>query len=267
MYYVLQILLHRPFVSEGHLQCALPTVALDSFSSCVAAADSIAQYLDSFNRAHTFKKAPYFLFYASYVSATIHVRIAAQKQLETNAYAYLRTCFLVFDVNGDSNNAAAKAKAVIQQLMNRMGVSLPNEEPLQSTSADVQQDPAPRSQNPTPRSTTDTPVQGYQGLDANVGASQLQEWDFGDLDFDAVLQSFDQHPKANSADHRNQPATSTDTQNSEETFNGPLGLSGELNSMSNPVDDAFDHNISNDVLFGFEYADPRETHNELRERY
>ena len=137
MYYVLQILLHRPFVSEGHLQSALPSVALDSFSSCVAAADNIAQYLDSFNRAHTFKKLPYFLFYASYVSATIHVRIAAQRQLESNAYVYLRTCFLVFDVNAEGNNAAAKAKMVIQQLMDRMGVSLPSEEPLQSTSAQV----------------------------------------------------------------------------------------------------------------------------------
>ena len=114
MYYVLQILLHRPFVSEGHLQSALPTVALESFSSCVGAADSIAQYLDSYNRAHTFKKLPYFLFYASYVSATIHVRIAAQKQLETNAYAYLRTCFQIFDSDMEGNSAAARAKAVTQ---------------------------------------------------------------------------------------------------------------------------------------------------------
>ena len=255
MYYVLQILLHRLFVSEGHLQSTLPTVALDSFSSCVAAADNIAQYLDSFNRAHTFKKLPYFLIYASYVSATIHVRIAAQRQLENNVYTYLRTCFLVFDVNAEGNNAAAKAKAVIQQLMERMGVSLRSEEPLQSTFTRVQQDPTPRSGNPTRKSNTDISMQSDQGLDADVGASQLHEWDFGDLDFDSILQSFDQISDANGIDHRDQPATSTDMQNVEESFNGPLDRSGDINSMTSPTDEAFDQRFSNDVLFGFDFLD------------
>lgn len=257
MYYVLQILLHRPFVSEGHLQSALPTIALDSFSSCVAAADSIAQYIDSFNRAHTFKKVPYFLLYASYVSATIHVRIAAQKQLETNAYAYLRTCFLVFDMNGDGNTVATKAKAVIRQLMDRMGVSLPSEGPFQSASANVQQDLAPRSKNSTQKSNPDKDMQGVQGdqiLDA--GESQLQEWDFGDLDFDAVLQSFDQPLNANGAEPRPQTGTVTRPQQPEENLYDSLDMPGEIRNMSNTTDDAFNQGFGNDVLFGFDLPDP-----------
>ena len=192
------------------------------------------------------------------MSATIHVRIAAQKQLETNAYAYLQTCFLVFDVNRGDNNAVAKAKVVIQQLMDRMGVSLPGEEPLQPTSAYVQQDPTARSGNSTPKNNKGTPVQGDQHLDASPGASQLQEWDFGDLDFDAVLQSFEKPPKANSADHRNQPATSTDFQHAEEIFNGPFDKSGEINRESHPMYNAFGQDFNNDVLFGFDYPDPRD---------
>ncbi len=258
MYYVLQILLHRPFVSEGHLQSALPTVALDSFSTCVAAADSIAQYLESFNRAHTFKKVPYFLFYASYVSATIHVRIAAQKQLETNAYAYLRTCFLVFDMNGEENTAAAKAKAVIQQLMDRLGVSLPSEEPFQPASAHIQQD-APQSDGATQNSNPDIITQGDLGLDANFGADQLQDWDFSDLDFDAVLQSFDQSLKANGAEPRPEITTNTGLQQPGVNSNGPFDMAGEVHSMSNTADNDFDQDFGNDVLFGFDLPDAEDS--------
>ena len=255
MYYVLQILLHRPFVSEGHLQSALPTVALDSFSTCVAAADSIAQYLESFNRAHTFKKPPYFLFYASYVSATIHVRIAAQKQLETNAYAYLRTCFLVFDTNGEDNTAAAKARAVIQQLMDRLGVSLPSDGPLQSASAHIHQD-APQSDVATQMRNPDRSTEDDLGLDANFRSDQLQDWDFGDLDFDAVLQSFDQPLKANGAEPGPEITTNTGLQQPRVNSNGPLDMPGEVHSMSNIADDAVDQGFSNDMLFGFDLPDP-----------
>lgn len=255
MYYVLQILLHRPFVSEGHLQSALPTVALDSFSSCVAAANSIAQYLESFNRAHTFRKLPYFLFYASYVSATIHVRIAAQKQLETNAYAYLRTCFLVFDENAEGSTAAAKAKAVIQQLMDRMDVSLPSEGPLQSAPTPTRQDTMPQSRNAIQRTNKDKSKQADQGLDVDPGAGQLQEWDFGDLDFDAVIQSFDQPLEADGPDRRPQPAPIIDPQRPEEDY-GPLGLRDDITNTSTTMDVTFDQTFSNDVLFGFDNSEP-----------
>ena len=257
MYYVLQILLHRPFVSEGHLQSALSTVALDSFSSCVAAADSIAQYLDSFNRAHTFNKPPYLLFYASYVSATIHVRIAAQKQLETNAYAYLRTCFLVFDMNREETAAAAKAKRVIQQLMTRMGVILPEEGPLQSASADAQQNVIPGSENATKTSNRNDDLQDDQLLDADLGTSQLPDWDFGDLDFDAVLQSFDQNPRSNDSGSELQPTTIA--QQSGEINNGPLDMLGESN-ISNAIGDASTQSFGNDILFGFDTSYPGDSY-------
>ncbi len=253
MYYVLQILLHRPFVSEGHLQSALPTVALESFSSCVGAADSIAQYLDSYDRAHTFKKLPYVLFYASYVSATIHVRIAAQKQLETNAYAYLRTCFQIFDQNMEGNSATTRAKAVIQQLMSRMGVSLPSEGPLQSASIDARNDPVSHLTKTTPTAYQDRAWQGDQELDADLGTSQPQDWDFGDLDFDAVLSSFNHLPKASDSSHNSQSAMTSGSQQPSVAFSGPSGMPGESN-MSNTAGESFDQEFENDLLFGFNFS-------------
>ena len=223
----------------------------------MAAADSIAQYLDSFNRAHTFNKPPYFLFYASYVSATIHVRIAAQKQLETNAYAYLRTCFLVFDMNAEETAAAAKAKRVIQQLMNRMGVILPEEGPLQSASADAQQNVILGSENATKTSNRNDDLQDDQLLDADLGTSQLPDWDFGDLDFDAVLQSFDQNPRANDSGSELQPTTIA--QQSGEINNGPLDMLGESN-ISNAIGDASNQSFGNDILFGFDTPDPGDSY-------
>ena len=97
-----------------------------------------------------------------------------------------------------------------------------------------------------------------QGFDANLGASRLQEWDFGDLNFDAVLQSFDQPSVANGANRRDQPATSTDMQLTEQISSGPPNMSGEMNSMTDLMDDAFDQNFSNDVLFGFGFPDSRD---------
>lgn len=117
MYHVLQILLHRPFLSYGHLHKRLPNMALDSFSTCASAAESIAMYLDSYKRTHTFRSVPYPLLYTAFVSATIHVRIAAQKQLETNAIVHLITSLRVFDANLEGRPSAQKARFRIEQLM------------------------------------------------------------------------------------------------------------------------------------------------------
>lgn len=186
MFHVVQILLHRPFVSYGHLQSVLPEVALDSWSTCAAAANCIAQYLKSYNRVHSFRFAPFFLFYASYVSATIHVRIAAQRHLDSDAFACLRMCLSVFDQNELNNPAVKKAKAVIQKLMDRMGIKPPDTCPptiaAMRTSTDSCSSPEPMEIVRAPDSLT-TPI-------ATPHVDLLQEWNFDDLDFDVILQSF-----------------------------------------------------------------------------
>ncbi|KAG7124564.1 Nitrogen assimilation transcription factor nirA like protein [Verticillium longisporum] len=77
MYHVLTILLHRPFVADGHLYTTSRSVSVNSFITCASAADSIVALLRAYDRAFTVRRAPYLVSYATYVAATIHARIAA----------------------------------------------------------------------------------------------------------------------------------------------------------------------------------------------
>ena len=103
MYNVLLILLHRPFVSEGHLHSMSPSVASNSFSVCAQAATRTIQLLRIYEKTFSIRHAPYLIAYATYVASTIHVRIAAQLGPGSEAYNSLRTCCSVFAKNQDTN--------------------------------------------------------------------------------------------------------------------------------------------------------------------
>lgn len=103
MYNVLLILLHRPFVSEGHLHSMSPSIASNSFSACSQAATKIVQLLRVYQKTFSIRHAPYLIAYATYVASTIHVRIAAQLGPGSEAYNSLRTCCSVFAKNQDTN--------------------------------------------------------------------------------------------------------------------------------------------------------------------
>ncbi|KAE8154425.1 fungal-specific transcription factor domain-containing protein [Aspergillus avenaceus] len=124
LYNVLVILLHRPFVAEGHLHNTDPTIAVNSFRTCAAAAKTIVKLLQSYDEAFSIRRAPYLISYATYVAATILVRIAAQREGDSQTHASLRMCLSVFDKNEETNWAVRRAKNVIIHLMGRMGVSL-----------------------------------------------------------------------------------------------------------------------------------------------
>ncbi|KAH8590539.1 fungal-specific transcription factor domain-containing protein [Bisporella sp. PMI_857] len=104
MYNVLLILLHRPFVSEGHLHSISPSIASNSFSVCAQAASRTVQLLRNYEKTFSIRHAPYLIAYATYVAATIHVRIAAQLGPGSEAYNSLRTCCSVFAKNQDTNS-------------------------------------------------------------------------------------------------------------------------------------------------------------------
>ncbi|KAL8722083.1 MAG: hypothetical protein Q9225_001370 [Loekoesia sp. 1 TL-2023] len=223
-YYTLHILLHRPFLSYGHLCHQLPNLGLESFSTCASAAEKIAAYLDSYRRVHTFQRAPYALLYAAYVSATIHVRIAAQKQLETNAIAHLITCLQVFDENKKERSSAQKAKSIIEGLMARMGVGIApaglparvdveSQQQASSTTrgnwAESKDDQLPQQEQATPR------------IDSE--SSTDLAWNINDLDFDAILQSFNMTPPNlyNVAKQPEPSSTITDTTPSNAPYTFP----------------------------------------------
>ncbi|PVH83883.1 hypothetical protein DL98DRAFT_547184 [Cadophora sp. DSE1049] len=124
MYNVLLILLHRPFVSEGHLHSTSRSIPADSFVVCAQAATRIVHLLRVYERTFSIRHAPYLIAYATYVSATIHVRIAAQLGPGSDSYSCLRTCLSVFVKNQETNWAARRAQSVIVNLMKKMRIEL-----------------------------------------------------------------------------------------------------------------------------------------------
>jgi hypothetical protein len=124
MHNVLLILLHRPFVSDGHLYSNRS--AAKSFSVCATAATAIIHVLRAYNETFSIRRAPYLISYATYVAATIHVRIAAQGFPE--AHTCLATCLDIFKKNQDTNWAVRRASLVIKNLMKRMQVVIKDDE-------------------------------------------------------------------------------------------------------------------------------------------
>ncbi|KUJ11238.1 uncharacterized protein LY89DRAFT_594836 [Mollisia scopiformis] len=121
---VIVILLHRPFVSDGHLQSTSSSNALHAFSICSVAAFEIDRILESYKQNYCFGTSPHIISYATYVSATIHVRIAAQRPRGSDAHCALRRCLDILDIQQSVCWSPRRAKKVIDALISRMGVVL-----------------------------------------------------------------------------------------------------------------------------------------------
>ncbi|KPM39353.1 hypothetical protein AK830_g7207 [Neonectria ditissima] len=124
MYNSLVILLHRPFVSDGHLQLVSTSAASDAFSLCTAAALEIHGILQLYQKSFCMMTAPYFVSYATYVSATIHVRIAAQRNSESEAHKCLRNCLDVLGQHQVKCYAPRRTTKILQGLIHRLNVNL-----------------------------------------------------------------------------------------------------------------------------------------------
>lgn len=124
MWNALRILLHRPLVADGHLHLTLPSTSKSSFAACTEAAMNIVKLVRLYDESFSVKRAPYLISYATYVAATIHVRIAATRASNSDAHEHLRTCLSVFNQNSETNHAVRKASLVIEALMKRMGVAI-----------------------------------------------------------------------------------------------------------------------------------------------
>ncbi|KAL5047590.1 hypothetical protein BDW71DRAFT_196694 [Aspergillus fruticulosus] len=122
MHNSLVILLHRPFVADGHLYSTSPSISVDSFIKCASAASNISKLLRAYHRAFSIRRAPYLISYATYVAATILTRIAARRRNESTAHADLATCLAVFEENQETNSAVKKAATIVHSLMKKLGV-------------------------------------------------------------------------------------------------------------------------------------------------
>jgi hypothetical protein len=171
MYNVLMILLHRPFVADGHLYNTARAISVNSFMSCATAADDIVQVLRAYDKSFSVRRAPYLISYATYVAATIHARIAAKRGAGSHAYSSLETCLAVFRENQETNWAVRRANAIVQSLIKRLGVSVHS---LDETQID---------RETSGSSHTSTP-------DASSSRSMGREPSLQSLDIDGIIQSF-----------------------------------------------------------------------------
>jgi hypothetical protein len=199
MYNVLLILLHRPFVSDGDLHSS-PSNAINSFLVCATAAKMIVKILRAYDAAFSIQRAPYLISYATYVSATIHTRIAAQREPGSDAHICLATCLDIFQKNQETNWAVRKANLIIQNLMKRMHV---NVEDGQAT-GDLHEQPGEKGDNRVLRngiagSRDNGPhkdhlthvINGGQPTETIISATNAAtDHAASDLDIDAIIQSF-----------------------------------------------------------------------------
>ncbi len=191
MHNVLLILLHRPFVSEGHLHCASPSIPVNSFVVCAVAATKIVQLLRLYDQTFSVQHAPYLISYATYVAATIHVRIAAQRESGSEAHAGLSTCLSVFEKNQETNWAVRRARTVILNLMKRMNVTIPQENTIHGL--DISKSISPRAIRGM--SIGQSSIQRPTILDSNTESTFVigdRPYDriAPDIDMEAIIQSF-----------------------------------------------------------------------------
>lgn len=124
MFYALVILLHRPFVSEGHLSSTTRSPTYHASSLCENAASRIDAVLRRYKKFWCIKSPPYFLSYATYVSATIHARIAAEKPPASEAHNRLQNCLEILSEHQRICHAPKRSMAILIKLIRRLNVNV-----------------------------------------------------------------------------------------------------------------------------------------------
>lgn len=182
--------------------------------------------------------------YATYVSATIHVRIAAQREKRSEAHACLLTCLEMLKANEDTNWAIRKASLVIRNLMTRMRV-------------EVEHAPITRSESDRGEVTTNPQMDDYGAVLQNAGPDG-----FPDLDIEQIIQSFlqdqqgmPQHIPTGGGGHGISAYGSPNAQQYHSAYHPHRSASRAGSTLSteynNGYNDQYASQTANDMLFGF----------------
>lgn len=171
MYHVLVILLHHPFVADGHLYSTSRSISVNSLKCCATAANDIVHLVRIFDKAFSVRRAPYLISYATYVAATIHARIAAKRGPGSDAHSSLAACLAVFRENQETNPAVRRANALVQNLMKRLGVRMHSIDECR-----IHKDTNNSSQRQSPEAVSNTTASRGPSLHG--------------LDLDGIIQSF-----------------------------------------------------------------------------
>ncbi|EPS28496.1 hypothetical protein PDE_03442 [Penicillium oxalicum 114-2] len=180
----LMILSQRPLftnASQSHIHNS--TSAYEAVSKCTAAANQITQILRDYSQHFSITSAPYMLSYATYICATIHVRIAAQKGRGSASFNCLLLCRNVLQQHLRLYAAAGKAMGNLDKLIAHHKVLLTEDDQLGASLAKFDHQICPRNLVDLPEMLF-TPIQ-----DAEIGSPQLN-CGLSDLDLEAIAQSF-----------------------------------------------------------------------------
>lgn len=133
IWHVLRILLHRPFVLDSDPNVRASQTTHACIDVCTTEAANIVQLVRLYDVSFSVRQAPYLISYATYVAATIHVRLASSSPPGSTAHDSLAVCLTVLDLNSRTNPAVRKASVVIEALMKAMNVNM--ERPMDTSGA------------------------------------------------------------------------------------------------------------------------------------
>ncbi|KAH7235063.1 fungal-specific transcription factor domain-containing protein [Fusarium solani] len=192
MYNSLVILLHRPFVSDGHLQSVSASAARDAFSHCAVAALEIHHMLQVYRQHFCLKSVPYFVSYATYVSATIHVRMAAQRGPESGAHKYLRSCLEILGEHQAKCFAPRRTMRVLLAIMDRLNVHVGDFSALATSSCQAEVVARPVE------ATFSQPTRQASNPKEQLPNDHQGDFDLvlTDLDMDEIMKTFNLAPEA-----------------------------------------------------------------------
>lgn len=185
LFNVLIILSQRPLFTGSYSQATGQGAAYESVNVCTTAANQIVQILRDYSRHFSISSAPYMLSYATYISATIHARIVAQKGRNSNSFQSLLLCRTILKEHQCLYAAAGKARANLDKLVAHLKISITKDDELMSNSAANGTNPHFIVQETLPAFGTSTLAPQIVELQ-----SPQLDWELSDLDLEAIAQGF-----------------------------------------------------------------------------
>ncbi|KAI1052674.1 hypothetical protein LB507_009743 [Fusarium sp. FIESC RH6] len=135
VYYSLIILVHRPFISDGHLRST--GTPARSWEQCTNAAKCITSIALVYKATYGLSGAPYVLAYTVYVACTIHVRNAASQHHKEEHLDLLKKSLECLDQLCTANPGVAKPANSIRRLIEANRLSLTSEEGNSAADANI----------------------------------------------------------------------------------------------------------------------------------
>lgn len=122
-YHSLLILLHRPFIPNGHLFSA-EAPSSQSWERCVTAARNITSLSQAYQSMYSLRRANYMLSYALYVACTIHARNPAVRESTRRGdlSSPLIVCLRYLDKLAVPNCGVSTPARIIRRLMETNGI-------------------------------------------------------------------------------------------------------------------------------------------------